>query len=125
MLHYTSSDRCSVPEQTISSNIRSIFITISLILLLCSFGIISHNSGKGTALVNQVSGLYIFTDCRPAGEFYVLGTVEVKYSRYGPQYGPVRDALIKKVREKYPAANGAVLTFNNGAPDMADAILIK
>lgn len=103
---------------------------IFLFAILCGFVIVGaradHHDPPGDhslATVNQLQGVYIFTDCTPAGKYEYLGTVQNGTRIAGSsQYGPVRDRMIKKVREEYPAANGAIFHFNNGSADKADAI---
>ncbi len=83
---------------------------------------------KALARVEQVQGLYVFTDSRPVAEYDYLGTVNapgVVMSSSQMQYPPVRDALIKRGRQKYPEANGIILHFVSGSSDKADLIRFK
>lgn len=78
------------------------------------------------ATVNQLQGLYVFTDCRPVAPYKFLGTVKNGMRLAGSsQYEPVRDRLLKKVKADYPDANGIIFSFVNGAADRADAIQFK
>lgn len=79
---------------------------------------------KSTAKVNRYQNLYIFTDCEPIMEYEYLGTVKVIMSWSG-QYQPIRDALIKKGKNKFPNAEGIILNFQYGRVDRADVIKFK
>lgn len=98
-------------------------ITTAIVLLsLFAFTYINHTE-KSKAVANQVQGLYIFTDCTPATSYTYLGTVQNGFRFSGSaQYQPVRDKLIKKIKERYPDADGVIFHFVNGAADKADAI---
>lgn len=81
-----------------------------------------HNRAK----VNQLQGLYVFTDAEPVQDYDYLGTVQNGIRLAGSsQYQPVRDRLIKKIKEQYPEADGIIFHFANNAPDMADAIKFR
>lgn len=76
------------------------------------------------AEVDQLQGYYLFINAKPVKEYNYLGTV--KYNLVGcSQYQDVRDWLIKKIKKKYPEANGIIFTFSNGSADQADAIQFK
>ena len=78
------------------------------------------------AVVNQLQGIYIFTDSKPLQAYDYLGTVKNGARLAGSaQYQPVRDRLIKKVKEDYPDADGAIFYFNNGSADRCDAIKFR
>lgn len=102
----------------------SIYAAAVLFTTSTAFTIVK-NQDHSKATVNQVNGMWIFVDSRPADPFRTVGTVELKRTRFGEQYEPVRDALLKKVREQFPAANGAVIHFTNGGIDKADAIVFE
>lgn len=74
------------------------------------------------ATVAQISGLFVFTDATPTGQYTYLGTVQNGITARSTQYQPVRDRLIKKLKEQYPTADGVIFHFVNNAPDKADAI---
>lgn len=81
---------------------------------------------KATAEVNQLQGLYVFTDSKPVAAYDYLGTVKNGTRIAGSaQYQPVRDRLIKKIKEDFPNAEGVIFSFVNGAADKADAIKFK
>ena len=100
---------------------------ILTLFVFCSVAFSTHKptDEKSTASVNQYQGVYIFTDSKPAAQYDYLGTIEIKHSKLGPQYEPVRDEMIKQVKKKYPQADGAILHFANDAIDKADAIKFK
>lgn len=78
------------------------------------------------AKVNQLQGLYVFVDATPLQEYDYLGSVQNGMRLTGSsQYQPVRDRLIKKIKDQYPAADGIIFHFVNNAPDKADAIKFK
>lgn len=74
------------------------------------------------ASVNQVQGIYVFTDSRPADPYEYLGSVKSTVTFGGSQYQATRDRLIKRLKNDFPTAQGAILYFTAGAPDRADAI---
>lgn len=82
---------------------------------------------KSLARVEQMQGLYVFVDSKPVAEYLYLGSVKGAGGGAGwnPQYNPIRDRMIKKVKEDYPQANGIILHLNHSGKDQADAILIK
>ncbi len=99
----------------------------ALALLLFAFTSIKFEATKGTAEVNQIQGLYIFTDSKPVKEYEYLGTVKTSsvVSVGSTQYQPVRDKMIKKLKKDFPEADGAIFFFNNGSSDKCDAIKFK
>lgn len=82
---------------------------------------------KNAAVVEQVQGIYVFTDCKPVKEFEYLGTVKATgaFSVRSPQYESVRDILIKRLKKEYPQADGIILKLKDGDTDSADAIKFK
>jgi len=103
---------------------KRIFYSIAIICAV-GFSVKKIANEKATATVNQVQGVFLFVDCSPATQYDYLGSVEIKNSKYGDQYQPVRDALLKALKNKYTQADGAILHFVNGARDKADAIKFK
>lgn len=79
--------------------------------------------GSNTAIVNRVNGLHVFTDCYPVSQYEVLGTV--KTNAFDGQYSSVRDALIKKAKKEFPAADGILIFPNSNGSDRADVIKMK
>lgn len=55
--------------------IKGILIGLSLVLLV-AFAAINYEPKKATAEVEQMQGLYIFTDSKPVLEYEYLGTVK-------------------------------------------------
>lgn len=102
---------------------KTFLIATALISLLIAA---RTNPDYSRATANQVHGLYIFTDADPVQNYDYLGTVQNGIRLAGSsQYQPVRDRLIKKVKDQYPAADGIIFHFANNAPDMADAIKFR
>jgi hypothetical protein len=98
---------------------------LTTIALMVAFNTIvfAQTNNKATATVSQIRGFYVFTDCQPTEKYKYLGTIEgANVGLKTPQYDVVRDGLLKKLREKYPEADGAILNFNSAAKDKADAI---
>ena len=104
----------------------NVFIGSSL-LLAVGFTVASYDVKKSTAEVNQIQGIFIFTNSKPLSEYEYLGSIKTSsiVSLGSAQYQPVRDKMIKKIKKDYPQANGAIFYFNNGSADKADAIKFK
>jgi len=100
---------------------------IFIILFFAGSFTIKHTSDKATATVNQVGGIYIFTDSKPNSDYNYLGTVKSGggFSFASPQYQPIRDMFIKKIKKEYPQADGIILYFVTGGADRAEAIQLK
>ncbi len=77
------------------------------------------------AEVNSIQGMFIFTDSKPVADYQYLGTIKTNNQLIEPQYLNVRDELIKKLKKKFPDANGIIFSFNSGGADQADAIKIQ
>lgn len=103
---------------------KQIFVS-TLLIAVVGFSVKKNNSDKGIATVNQINGVYIFVDSKPAAQYDYIGSIEIKRSKYGEQYEPVRDAMLKEIKKQFPQADGAILHFVNGARDKADAIKFK
>lgn len=102
-----------------------ILIGLSLTLLI-AFSTATQEIKNSTAEVNQIEGVLIFTDCKPVKQYEYLGTVKSNTGGFGnPQYEGVRNRLIKKVKNEYPQADGAIMYLNYGQADKADAIKFK
>lgn len=80
---------------------------------------------KNTAEVDQVQGIYVFTDSKPISEYDYIGSVKSGMSFSGSQYSDIRDKLIKKMKKDFPDANGLILSLQAGGTDRADAIKFK
>ena len=103
-----------------------VLIGLSLTLLIAFSSDKTQEVKNSTAEVNQVEGLLIFTDCKPVKEYEYLGTVKSSTGGFGnSQYEGVRNRLIKKVKNEYPKADGAIMYLNYGQADKADAIKFK
>lgn len=98
-------------------------IGISLTTLV-AFAIANYEPKKATGEVEQMQGLYIFTDCKPVLEYEYLGTVKATFSM-DSQYQGVRDKLIRKAKKDFPNADGIILQFKSGGTDKCDAIKFK
>lgn len=84
-----------------------------------------------TAIVNQYQDLYVFTDCRPAAEYTVMGIVKPKgrglmaAGLKSTQYSSMRNALIKAAKEQYPDCNGVILNLSSSSMDECSAIKLR
>ena len=68
---------------------------------------ITNNS---TATVNQIDGLYIFTDSKPLSKYEVLGEVKLSFaSTNNGSYKDAKNRLIEMCRDKYPNAQGLII----------------
>lgn len=77
---------------------------------------------KSTAEVEQVHGIYVFTDCKPVMEYEYIGKVEAFWIAKD-DYETVRDEVIRLVKKKQKAANAVILHFS-GSSFTGDAIKI-
>lgn len=93
------------------------------IVLLSSFKIAADYT-KASAVVNQVEGLYIYTDCKPMLEYEYIGTVKSTFAGSG-QYYQVRNKLVRKCKKDFPYADAIVITFSTNGTDKAEAIKFK
>ena len=92
--------------------------------ILFAFVAISYEPQKETAEVEQMEGLYIFTDCKPVLEYEYLGTIKASVGLSG-QYQSVRNKLIKKAKKEFPNAEALIFHFKAGGTDRCDAIKYK
>lgn len=95
--------------------------------MLFGFTIITtYEANNSTAEVEQMQGLYIFSDSKPVKEYEYLGSVKSNTGGFGsPQYTGVRDRLIKNAKKKYPNGEGLILNLKTGSADLADVIKFK
>ncbi len=108
-----------------SGSIRRFSVaTVTLLLLIGSLAW-NKTPDINKAEVNQVQGIFIFTDCKPLSSYTYLGTINHNTSSWNPQYTNVRDKIIDKVRKQYPQADGIIFYLNSGGADKADAIKMQ
>jgi len=89
-----------------------------------AFTLANYEPKKSTGEVEQMQGLYIFTDSKPVLEYEYLGTVKASMGM-DSQYQGVRDKLVKKAKKDYPDADGLIMQFKSGGTDKCDAIKFK
>lgn len=78
-----------------------------------------------SALVQNIEGLYVFTDCMPARPYEVLGEVSASTGTFeSPQYEVLRNKLIKKALH-IPGSNGIIIQLKYGGLDRATVIKLK
>jgi hypothetical protein len=86
-------------------------------------------TAKQTAEVKQIEGLYVFTDCTPVSPYETLGEV-FHGAAVVEDYEGLRNSFIRKVKKKFPTANGIILHLKSGdirtdARYSAEGIVIK
>ncbi len=99
---------------------------ISVSILLAFRGAIFTPSAS-TAEVNNVEGLYVFTDSKPIVPYDSLGSIEIGFVT-DTQYESIRNNLIKRAKNKFPYADGIIMNFNKKGVDncmVIDLIEIK
>lgn len=101
----------------------------ALFLITAAIGLMGYKytTNKAAANARQLQGLYIFTDCTPAGEYEVIGTISRTgaLSLRSAQYESIRDVLIDRAKKQYPAGEGIIFDFRTGGTDKADVIKFK
>ncbi len=90
---------------------KNTFFLFVLIAVLSAFTAINYEIKKESAEVERVQGLYVFVKAKPLKEYEFLGTVT------GPavsshEFDVLLEKFIKRVKEKYPDAEGIV--FDGG-----------
>jgi hypothetical protein len=89
---------------------------------------VPYEAGPGTAEVERLHGVYIFTDSKPVQDYEYLGTAGNSIGAMifsSGQYQPVRNDIVRKLKRKFPEAEGVIFHFNNKGIDKADAIKFK
>ena len=98
-------------------------------IIICAVGFTVKETitDKSAASVNQVQGIYLFIESRPAGEYEFLGNIKPKgrFLQSYPYFEGARDALVKSVKKDYRLADGLIFHFNDGNNPTADAIKFK
>ena len=74
-----------------------------------AFTITSYEPTKATGEVEQMQGLYIFTDSKPVSEYEYLGTVKTTFA-VDVQYVGTRDKMIRKAKKSFQKQK--VLSYN-------------
>ncbi len=73
----------------------------------------SCTSKKGIAKVNIVDGLYIYTNCQPAGKFKTLAYFTVdNFADINKTTGKI-EFQTARIKQMHPDANGIILTDTN------------
>ena len=103
--------------------ILGVFIGFTITATL-GFTSMSYEPKKETAEVEQMQGLYIFTDSKPVLEYEYLGTVKATIGM-DSQYQGVRNKMIDKARKDFPNADALIMQFKSGGTDRCDAIKFK
>jgi len=83
-------------------------------------GVAEYVVSKKTADVNQINGIYIFSDSKPVNEYVYLGKVKAVLTLQG-QYQEVIPVLARKAKKEFPSAEGIIYI----APERAEVIMFK
>ena len=98
-------------------------LVLPVIIILLAMLSARTSPNVNQAEVNQLQGIYIFTDSKPLQPYDYLGTVKKTVTFAGGiQYAAIRDRMIKKVKSDYPTADGIIFYGN---ADRCDAIKFK
>lgn len=104
----------------------------TLIFCLCAFIAIGYSFKavydlkKSTAETEQVEGLYIFTDSKPAMEYQVIGEVKLPMA-YGKKknHFNIKGSLIEKAKKAYPTAEGIIIDYSRPEDERGTVIDFK
>lgn len=78
---------------------------------------------KGLARVNRVSGILVFIESQPVGDYTVLGTVKKTGLVWSGGAKEMRDILVKRAIKEYDNAEGII--FDDIELDHATVIKFK
>lgn len=79
-----------------------------IILIGLTSAVTTYVNTKGTATVNQVQGMHIFIQSKPATEFDYLGTVSSASMVKSLKEDDIVPHMIKRAKEAYPTADALV-----------------
>lgn len=99
-------------------------ILLFSVVILSGYVADVYKAKKQTAEVEQLQGVYIFTNSKPVLEYDFLGSIKVGVAM-SADYQTIRNKLMKKARKDYPRADGLIFYFNKGQADRCDAIKFK
>jgi hypothetical protein len=105
--------------------LKTCFVLAFVLLFALSLGLMSMKNNmydvKGsTGEVNQIEGLYIFTDSKPVKETEFLGSVKAGVTMSG-SYSQIINKIARKARKEYPNADAII--FNG--EEKADVVKFK
>lgn len=100
--------------------VKTVFAAVVLITILTAFKLAPES--KGTAIVDQQQGVYIFMLSKPTVAYDYLGSVK-KGAAWSGQPSEMLSGVLKKVKKDYPKADGLIFTTLD--MDKADAIKFK
>jgi hypothetical protein len=101
-------------------------IITAVAFLLSIFAVQSFRpspSDKDLGRVNRTSGLYVFIESQPVGDYTVLGTVKKTGLVWNGKAKEMRDILVKRALKDYPDAEGII--FDDISLDHATVIKYK
>lgn len=103
---------------------KNTFLVLTALLFCFMFSAFNQETEfkNEMASVNQIEGLYVFTDSEPLAETEYLGTVKNIISLGSPQYTNIRDKLVRKAKKDFPDCDAVILRFTTGGSDKADAV---
>ena len=102
---------------------RIAIVATLLIALLATQSFRPSPSDKDLGRVNRTSGLYVFIESQPVGDYTVLGTVKKTGLVWNGKAKEMRDILVKRALKDYPDAEGII--FDDISLDHATVIKYK
>ena len=114
---------------------KNVFL-FSAIVALFAFNAVSRPENLSAANVEQVQGIYIFTDSKPVASYKYIETIKSKSVQPGTDplgkpigncfcdlsYTGLRDDFIRQAKKKYKTANAMII---NAAEGKADLIILN
>lgn len=98
---------------------KALFVLAFVAAGAMSFRTLPDDDAKAKATVIKKEGLYIFLHAKPDAPNQYLGSVK-KSIAWSGKPEEMLNAMIKKVKKEYPAADGII--FTDVDMDQADAI---
>lgn len=96
------------------------FVAGILSISLLSFKVAEQMAEKSSAKVEQIKGVYVFTNSKPIREYEYLGSFEPKVVP-SKRTKTIIEFMITKGTEKYPQADGIIFKDD----ELVEADLIK
>lgn len=100
---------------------KKLFFTALIFVSLSAFAQPSANQKNSMAEVNQVRGMYIFFESKPAAEYTVLGTVQKTGLVWSGSPYEMYNIILKRAKRDYPDCDGIIFE----GIDMKHATCIK
>lgn len=89
-------------------------------LLVVAIGVVSftQQNPKALAEVQQMQGLYVFTDSKPLAEYEYMGTVKTGPMVVSAKHRAIMGTLLENARKEYPEGNGIILSEDYFSADV-------